>query len=146
MDESCKDIEQLLECRNHAVEYLTTRVLKKQENKNISNYVERCKDYVKKHYREKIYLEDISRVLGISNSYLSRLFKKETGSRFQYYVNQIRIDRAANLLMYSEESLSRIAEYVNFPSQSYFGKIFKQYKHISPKKFRELNKPSEFYK
>lgn len=142
--DSCKYIAQLLEYRNRAVEDLTTRVLKKQENRSNSNYVEQCKDYVKKHYREKIYLEDIAEVLGISNTYLSRLFKKETGIRFQDYINQVRVEHAANLLIYSEEKISRIAEYVNFPSQSYLGKIIKQYKHMSPKKYRELNKPSEF--
>ncbi len=142
--DSCKDIAQLLEYRNHAVEDLTTRVLKKKENRSTSNYVERCKDYVKKHYREKIYLEEIAEVLGISNSYLSRLFKRETGIHFQDYINQVRVEHAANLLLYSEEKISRIAEYVNFPSQSYLGKIFKKYKHISPRKYRETNKPSEF--
>lgn len=142
--DSCKDIAQLLEYRNHAVEDLTTRVLKKHENPSTSNYVERCKDYVKKHYREKIYLEDIANVLGISISYLSRLFKKETGVRFQDYINQVRVEHVANLLIYSEENISRIAEYVNFPSQSYLGKIFKKYMNISPRKYRDLNKPSEF--
>lgn len=142
--DSCKDIAQLLEYRNHAVEDLTTRVLKKQESRSSSNYVERCKDYIKKHYREKIYLEEVAKVLGISSSYLSKLFKKETGILFQDYINQVRVEHAANLLRYSQENISRIAEYVNFPSQSYLGKIFKQYKHMSPKKYRERNKPSEF--
>ena len=140
-----KDITQILTYRNHAVEELTMRVREHQEKKHMSNYVERCKDYVRKHYREKIYLEDIAKTLGISETYLSRLFKKETGIRFQDFVNEVRIERASNLLIYSEESLSGIAEYVNFPSQSYFGKIFKAKKQMTPRQYRETYKPAEFY-
>ena len=81
---------------------------------------------MRKHYREKIYLEDIAEALGISPTYLSKLFKKETGQCLQDYINEERVFRAANLLIYSELSLTEIAEYVHFPNQSYFGKIFKQ--------------------
>ncbi|MCC8066683.1 MAG: helix-turn-helix transcriptional regulator, partial [Clostridiales bacterium] len=75
---------------------------------------------------------------------LSRLFKKETGVSIQDFINNVRVEKAANLLRYSEESLSEIAEYVNFPSQSYFGKIFRQKKQMTPKQYRELYKPTEF--
>ena len=53
----------------------------------------------------------------------------------QDYVNEVRVERSANLLMYSDESLSMIAEYVNFPSQSYFGKVFKSITGQSPQRF-----------
>lgn len=143
--DSCFDIAQILEYRNHAVEELTSRVLKKKQKRSTSNYVEQCKNYVIKHYREKIYQEDIANTLGISTSYLSRLFRRETGICLQDYINKIRIEHATNLLLYSEETISRIAEYVNFPSQSYFGKIFKEHKHVSPRKFRELYKLPDFF-
>lgn len=142
--DSCGDIAQVLEYRNHAIEELTSRVLKRQQSRSTSNYVEQCKDYVEKHYRQKIYQEDIADMLGISSSYLSKLFHKETGVRLQDFIVQTRVDHAANLLTFSNESIARIAEYVNFPSQSYFGRVFKEQKQMSPKKYRELNKPSEF--
>lgn len=83
-------------------------------------------------------------MLGISASYLSRTFKRETGVILQEFINDVRVERAANLLIYSEESLPGIAEYVNFPSQSYFGKIFKQKMNMTPKQYRERYKPAEF--
>lgn len=141
----CKDIAQILICRNRAVEELTKRVREKKEKRHTSSYTEQCKDYVYGHYKEKIYLDDIAGILGISSSYLSRLFKKETGIRLQDFINDVRVEKAAHLLIYSEETLPRIAEYVNFPSQSYFGKIFKQKMQMTPKQYRELYKTSEFY-
>ncbi|MDO4622733.1 MAG: AraC family transcriptional regulator [Eubacteriales bacterium] len=143
LDEA-KDIKGIIEYRNRAVEDLTTKVYKKQNTKSYSNYIERCKEYVEKHYREKIYLSDIADKMGLSETYLSRLFHKETGIRLQDYIVQIRLDHAANLLLYSEEPILKIAEYVNFPSQSYFGRVFKEKYHMSPRVYREQFKPKGF--
>lgn len=142
--DGCQDILRIIRYRNQAVERITSEVKKNLEKKHVSSYVEQCRDYVGKHYREKIYLEDIADTLGVSSTYLSRLFRKETGECLQDYITEFRVERAANLLIYSSESLPRIAEYVNFPSQSYFGKVFKKYKQMTPRKYRELHKPREF--
>lgn len=142
--DSCQDVAQMIRFRNAAIEKMTSEVKRKLEQKHTSSYVEQCRDYVRKHYREKIYLNDIADTLGVSASYLSRLFSKETGERLQDYITRVRIERAANLLTYSNESLSKIAEYVNFPSQSYFGKVFREQMQLSPRKYREVHKPKEF--
>lgn len=142
--DGCGDIAQIIKYRDHAVEELTEQVQKKLVRKS-SSYVERCRDYIEKHYREKIYLTDIAERLGLSETYLSRLFKKETGECLQDYIINIRLERAANLLKYSEESISNIAEYVNFPSQSYMGKVFKEKYQLSPKKYREEYAPAEYF-
>ena len=56
----CTDTTQILVYRNHAVEELTKRVHEMKEKQNTSSYTRRCMDYVAKHFREKIYLEDIA--------------------------------------------------------------------------------------
>ncbi|MDO4647785.1 MAG: AraC family transcriptional regulator [Eubacteriales bacterium] len=142
--DECRTVPELIKCRNQAVKELTLRVHEKQMGKTVSSYVERCCDYIGKHYREKIYLDDLAEKLGISSSYLSRLFVKEKGQKLQDYIVEVRVERAANLLTFSDESLAKIGDYVNFPSQSYFGKMFKKYKHMTPKEYRELYKPKEF--
>ena len=141
--DSAQDPAHLLHYRNRAIEELTVRVKQKLEKPRTSSHVERAKDYVRKHYREKIYLEDVAETLGISPTYLSKLFKKETGQCLQDYINEERVFRAANLLIYSRLSLPEIAEYVHFPNQSYFGKIFKQVKHMTPKEYRDRYTPTE---
>lgn len=139
----CKTITDLIVCRNRAVERLTSEVAKKKETRSVT-YVDGVKEYVQQHYKEKIYLEDVAAGLGITSTYLSRIFKRETGENFADYVVSVRVERAANLLIYSEESISYIAEYVNFPNQSYFGKMFKKLKGMTPKEYRKKNKPKEF--
>lgn len=143
-NEACKDIPAMIECRNRAIRDLTGQVKKKLEGTRTSSYVEQCKNYVNMHYKEKIYLDDIADILGISSTYLSKIFSKETGVRLQDYITSVRVEHSANLLLYSEESLSHIAEYVNFPTQSYFGNVFKKYKGMTPREFRERYKPKDF--
>lgn len=142
---SCSDVTHILIFRNHAVAELADRVKEQKSKRHTPSYTERCKDYVYRNYRQKIYLDDIADTLGLNSSYLSRLFKKETGTSLQDFINDVRVERAANLLIYSEESLPAIAQYVNFPTQSYFGKIFKQKMQMTPRQYRELHKPTEFY-
>ena len=139
-----QDPAHLLHYRNRAIQEMAGRVKEKIEKQRSSSYVERCKDYVRKNYRQKIYIEDIAEALGISTSYLSRLFHAETGERLQDHINTVRIDRAANMLLYSDKSLSEIAEYIGFPNQSYFGKIFLKYKGITPRKYRDIYRSTEF--
>ncbi|MGN1141331.1 MAG: helix-turn-helix domain-containing protein [Oliverpabstia sp.] len=139
----CKTITELIVCRNRAVEQLTTEVAKVKASKRVT-YVDGVMEYVQQHYKEKIYLEDVADRLGVTTTYLSRLFKRETGESFADYVVRVRVERAANLLIYSEESISYIAEYVHFPNQSYLGKVFKKVKGMTPKEYRNKFKPKEF--
>lgn len=141
--DGCKDIAQMIKYRDHAVKDLTEQVRRRQSRKS-SSYIERAKDYIAGNYKKKIYLSDMAENLGLSETYLSRLFKKETGIRIQDFIVDVRLEHAANLLKYSDETLSNVAEYVNFPSQSYMGKVFKEKYGVTPKYYRKLNQPSEF--
>ena len=130
--------------RNQAITDMAGHVGEKRSRPASSNYVERCKDYVRKHYREKIYLDEIAESLGLSPTYLSRLFSRETGECLQDYINSVRVYHATNLLLYSDQSLPEIAQYVGFPNQSYFGKIFKKLKNMSPKAYRDRYRSAEY--
>ncbi|MEE0956103.1 MAG: AraC family transcriptional regulator [Eubacterium sp.] len=139
------DVGTVILYRNRGLEDLTERVKQLVNKTHGSAYTNQCKDYICKHYREKIYIEDIAAPLGISAGYLARIFKKETGYSIQQYITLERVDRAANLLVFSETSISNIAEYVNFPSQSYLGKVFKEIKGVTPYAYRRQNAAPEFH-
>ena len=143
--DASRDTESMLYFRNQAIREMVGKVAEKLAKPRTSSYVEKAQYYINKHYREKIYLETVAENLGISESYLSRMFKKEAGTSFQDYINEVRVERAANLLLYSELSLAEIAEYVNFPNQSYFGKMFKRYKNMTPRAFKEQFRNTEAF-
>ena len=104
-----------------------------------SRHINVCKEYIYSHIKERITVEDLADVLGVSASYLSRLFKKETGDSVSTYIRMQKIEMAKNLLQYSEYSMIEIANRLSFSSQSHFIQQFRESVGMTPKKYRDLN-------
>ena len=83
------------------------------------------------------YSREIEAAVRISASYLSRLFKKETGMLFVDYIQKERIEAACNMLTYSDYTAAQISEYLCFSTQSYFIKIFRKYTGTTPAKYKK---------
>lgn len=142
--DKCMKIDQLQEYQRKSVYQFAKLVEEVRQAKSTSSYAEQCKDYINKNYRTKISLEDMAEDIGITPEHLSRTFRKDTGMRIQDYIQKTRINRAANLLKYSEASLDEISYYLNFHSQSHFGRVFKKYMQMTPKQYRDTHKKKEF--
>mgnify|MGYP000072631950 FL=1 len=125
--DQCKRMTEIFEYRKRSLYDFAKLVVEEREKRANSRYTEQCKEYIRKYYHQKICIPDIAEALGVSESHLSRIFKKETGESIQKYSMHMRIERAENLLKYSEASLTEISEYLCFSSQSHFGKVFKVY-------------------
>ena len=135
--DQCKRMTEIFEYRKRSLYDFAKLVVEERAKRANSRYTEQCKEYIRKYYHQKIYISDIAKALGISESHLSRIFKKETGESIQEYSMHMRIERAENLLKYSEASLTEISEYLCFSSQSHFGKVFKVHKNMTPKQYRD---------
>ncbi len=107
-------------------------------NSEMSKPVNVCIDYIYAHIKERITIEDLADYTGLSASYLSRLFKKETGTSISDYIREKKIEKAENLLKYCDYSLIEITNYLSFSSQSHFIQLFKEFTGITPKKYRDL--------
>lgn len=104
-----------------------------------SRHINLCKEYIYSHIKERITIEDLAEELGVSASYLSRLFKKETGDSVSAYIREQKIEMAKNLLHYSDYSMIDIANRLSFSSQSHFIQQFRDLVGMTPKKYRDLN-------
>ncbi len=102
-----------------------------------SDVVYKCIDYIKQNYDRKITLDDIAVYVSLSRSYLSKLFKDETGYSLFSYINHVRIEKSKELLLNDTISLVDVAGLCGFEDQSYFTKVFKKETGISPKRFRD---------
>lgn len=142
--DQCKRMTEIFEYRKRSLYDFAKLVVEEREKRANSRYTEQCKEYIRKYYHQKICIPDIAEALGVSESHLSRIFKKETGESIQKYSMHMRIEKAENLLKYSEASLTEISEYLCFSSQSHFGKVFKVYKNMTPKQYRDYYKSPEF--
>lgn len=102
-----------------------------------SDVVYKCIDYIRNNYDRKITLDDIAIHVSLSRSYLSKLFKDETGYSLFSYINHIRIEKSKQLLLDETIALVDVAGMCGFEDQSYFTKVFKKETGISPKRFRD---------
>ena len=104
----------------------------------MSKPVTQCIDYIYAHIKERITIERLAEYTELSTSYLSRLFKQETGVSVSDYVREKKIEKAQHLLKFCDYSLIEIANYLSFSSQSHFIQLFKDFTGITPKKYRDL--------
>ena len=106
------------------------------KQKIISKPIILCMDYIYSHIHYRITLEELADYLNLSPSYLSKLFKKEVGITISTYITNLKIDKAMNLLQFSEYTVSDIANYLAFSSQSHFIQVFQKRVGITPHKYR----------
>jgi len=92
--------------------------------------------YVNENYDKKIALKDIAEYLYISPAYFSVIFKKLTGQNFVDYVNEVKIEKAKELLENSMYKVKEIAYRIGFEDYTYFCKVFKKIEGITPLEYR----------
>ncbi|MFC5469845.1 response regulator [Cohnella suwonensis] len=109
---------------------------KKRIMENSPPLVDKVKKWIDRHFHEPISLTNASESVGISESYLSRLFAKETGETFIEYVTRKRVETAIQM-MGSGMKIYEIAEKVGYPNQGHFSKIFKKVTGKTPLEYRE---------
>ncbi len=97
-------------------------------------------EYVERHLHEEITLERLAETVHFSTSYLSAKFKEKWGISLMKYVNLLRVEKAKELLLTTEEPISEIALSVGFKSLHYFSRFFKQKTGKSPNAYRAENK------
>ena len=111
--------------------------VQKSGMRHYSREIEAAVKYIHLHLHVPVTLEETAEAAGISASYLSRLFKKETGMLFVDYIQKERIEAACNMLTYSDYTAAQISEYLCFSTQSYFIKIFRKYTGTTPAKYKK---------
>lgn len=109
-----------------------------QQNTDDFKRLEKLFKYVQDHYHQAIYVADMAKLCNMNYSYFSRYFKKLTGKTFVEYVNYIRLTEAEKLLLTTDFNVTEIAFATGFSSSSYFIKVFKKEKGISPNQMRKV--------
>lgn len=111
-------------------------VEKKQEQK--SRMVEEIKAYIRAHFCESdMGLARVGSEFRVSESYLSTLFKEQSGGNFGDFLESLRIEQACRLLQDKTITVNEVAEEVGYNSVQSFRRAFKRVKGVSPKEQRE---------
>ena len=93
--------------------------------------------YIREHYRQSLSLGQIAEAVYLHPTYLSNLFKKQTGYAVVDYINMFRIQRAKDLLKDPRNRIYWIVEQVGFSNQRYFSAVFKKNTGLTPMQYRQ---------
>lgn len=104
---------------------------------NKSRLIYECRQYIDEHYEENLTVSEISRHIGVSLSYLSRVFKASTGNTIINYINEKKIEKAKDYLANTDMKIYEIADKLGFENTTYFSYFFKKYTGMSPKDYKE---------
>lgn len=137
--DTCTTPEEINELHFTAVMDYTTRMKQLRKEKICSQQVAKCIDYIHDNLHTRITVDTLANYVNLNPSYLSRLFKKETGCSISEYIRNLKIDAAKNMLIYSEFSPSEIASILAFSDQSHFTEAFRKYTGVTPRKFQTLH-------
>jgi len=142
-----------LAVKNHLLEILLliARYFKRF-SLDISKYTKRRADikridqvlsYLQTHYSEKISLEYVAKMACMSTCYFCKFFKNVTGKNFKEYVLRLRIDKARELLLKNDLSITEVAYEIGFENHSYFDRIFRRLTSLSPHDYRNVIKSTK---
>lgn len=116
------------------------RLVRKHSMKDYSPPVQQAMISIDANLAGSLSLRSLSESLNISSSYLSTIFKKETGQTLTDYIAGRRVDRAAELLRTTRLQVQTIAQHCGIVDVHYFSKIFKKVTGMTPKEYRDTHK------
>lgn len=94
--------------------------------------------FIDENLDKKISLKEVAYEFGYSTQYFSKIFKKSLGITFLQYMNQLKMEKARELIMYSNKSMSEIAYTLGFENQYYFSNTFKKENGVSPTDYKKM--------
>lgn len=109
-----------------------------REARQGSRVVETVKAYIRQRYAEEMELGRLAELVFLTPSYLSKLFRTETGETITDYLISVRIEKAKELLRDgSGWKTYEIGEKVGYADPAYFNKVFKKMTGLTPKEYRK---------
>lgn len=134
----CDTISQLeAAIRGLAAEMEQPNQLRLADKGHGAQLITKAMEYIKLHYREELTLQDVADSIHVSKSYLSNLFKKQSGHNFIDYLIDLRLHEAKRLLIQNEIKIYEAAERSGFNDVKYFSKLFKKMTGMTPVEYRD---------
>ncbi len=120
--------------------YKYSLLVQNHSTRSYSPVIQKAVDFICLNLKDDLSLSTLADQLSIHKSYLSSLFKRETGTTLTDFVTDRRISHAIYLLNTTNEQVQEIASSCGIPDLSYFTKIFRRKKGMTPTQYREMIK------
>ncbi len=136
--------EEMKDFISHLLDEMLEELLNRSRDKNSDELIAKVVDYVDRSYAEyNMSLNLLADKFGLSIPYLSKIFKAYTQKTFTDYLIEIRIKKAAELLVTTSKKVGEISEMVGYPNPSSFIRIFKKYYFMTPIDYRNRHKAAK---
>jgi len=99
-------------------------------------WVRQARELLHDRCRERLYLADVARVVGVHRVHLAQSFRRAFGETIGDFTRQRRVWLAAECLSETDQSLAEIALMCGFYDQSHFNRVFKRYARMTPGEYR----------
>lgn len=119
----------------HVVYAIVEDLYVQEKQSSTAMLIEETLEYLKRHYKENVSVDQLAAMTGLSTSHYSKLFKEKIGYSPKDYLIRLRINRAKQFLEFSDSQLKDVAQKVGYPDEFYFSRIFKRVVGISPSQF-----------
>ena len=126
--------------RSVMTQFLTDRLAyyRKKKEQMDSRPVLLAKNWIEAHTEQPCTLQEVSDHVRISPTYLSTVFKEETGVNFKDYVTEVKMARARSLLTNGDEKINAVAQMVGYQDVKYFSRLFEKIVGLKPAQYRKL--------
>jgi AraC-like DNA-binding protein len=131
---------QMLGCIVQRQDYITDSMQTPKNHKRILT-LKQVLEYIENSYANAITLEELSKTAGMSPKYFCRFFQEMTHKSPFDYLNYYRIERSCYHLLHTEDSITDVALNCGYNDLSYYIKIFKRHKGITPAKYKKTFAP-----
>lgn len=133
--DKCIDYNELIKLIESFLEQVESLIDVQSEKKNLI-ILDKVIEYVQEHYNEELTLTEISEKLHLNYYYLSSYFKNQTNENLTSYINNVRIQKAKQLLLDNNLNIAEVSKQVGFTDHNYFSKVFKKYTKMTPTSYR----------
>ncbi|WP_431686707.1 helix-turn-helix domain-containing protein [Hahella sp. NBU794] len=116
---------------------LSTMQINSKANETMQRKINTVVEYVINNIESPISLQEVSELVGMTDSHFSRFFRKATGNRFVEFLNRIRVSRACCLLAETDEQVASICFQVGFNNVANFNRRFQELKGLTPREYRQ---------
>lgn len=112
---------------------------------NEKSHVRKAIEYLELHYQEDIKINDLCKLLLLDRTYLYRLFKNQTGLSIKEYLINLRIEKAKDLLITTNQPIHSISSLVGYTNHLSFSNAFKAKVGMTPGEYRKSQKQQKYY-
>ncbi|MBO4748278.1 MAG: AraC family transcriptional regulator [Clostridiales bacterium] len=137
LGDEAKTEEEITDIHNDMCIHYASRMQNVRRSTISSKAVNTCINYIYEHLHTRIKLDTLASITNLTPTYLSRLFKKETGYSASDYIQTKKLETAKAMLSSSDYSIAEISASLAFPSQSYFTNVLKKDCGLTPKQYRD---------